>query len=62
MIKKCIRWYYNFKKYVGKKYYIESHPAGLYPDFLQRLRVFWILRNEPTIKEILIKWENQKEI
>lgn len=62
MIKKCIRWLHNFKKYVGKTYYIKSHPTGLYPNFFQRLKVFWKLRNEPTMKEIILKCQNLKEI
>jgi len=49
-----IRWPYNFKKYLSKKYYQDNHPDGVsYPSFCMRIRIAWKLRNEPTLNENL---------
>ena len=50
----CTRWFYNFKKYLGKKYYQLNHPDGVsYPSLGQRIIIAWKLRNEPTLNENL---------
>lgn len=50
----CIRWFYNFKKYLGKKYYQLNHPDGVsYPKLKKRIIIAWKLRNEPTLDETL---------
>jgi hypothetical protein len=46
----CIRWPYNFKKYLSKKYYQTNHPDGVsYPSLVKRITIAWKLRNEPTL-------------
>ena len=50
----CTRWFYNFKKYLSKKYYQLNHPDGVsYPNLGQRIIIAWKLRNEPTLDENL---------
>jgi hypothetical protein len=42
----------NFLLYTSRKYYMDNHPDGKsYPPLKNRLRIFWKLRNEPTIEE-----------
>ena len=48
MIKKiCIRWPYNFKKYLNKKYYQSNPSLG------KRIIIAWKLRNEPTLDQTM---------
>jgi hypothetical protein len=50
----CTRWFYNFKKYLGKKYYQLNHPDGVsYPSLRERIIIAWKLRNEPTLDETM---------
>lgn len=52
MLKKLTRYYKNFKTYLSKKYYQDNHPDGKsYPSLRERLRIFWVLKNEPTFDE-----------
>jgi hypothetical protein len=55
MIRKiCIRWLYNFKKYLNREYYQKNHPDGVsYPNIKRRIIIAWKLRNEPTFDEKL---------
>ena len=50
----CIRWFYNFKKYLSKKYYQTNHPDGVsYPSLVKRITIAWKLRNEPTLTQAM---------
>jgi hypothetical protein len=50
----CIRWPYNFKKYLSKKYYQTNHPDGVsYPSLCKRITIAWKLRNEPTLDQAM---------
>ena len=55
------RWPSNFKTYLGKKCYQINHPDGRsFPSFKKRLKIAWVLRNEPTITYSLKEWNEKK--